>query len=127
MPGRVLSEPEVQPAEVPARVALTGVPAGRVPATTKMTASGVAASASVLRVCGGEETDHGQQDRKDALRPHKEGRSSGHGLPHPRECDSSLLLFGWSGVLCPCRISFGALVAQSISSCLPTTQELAVS
>src|SRR6266851_762969 len=58
MPGRVLSEPEMQPAEVPA-------------------------SASVLRICGREETDYGQQDRKDARRPQKEGSSSGHGLATP--------------------------------------------
>ena len=57
MPGRVLSEPEVQPAEVPARVARAGVPAGRVPAT-KVAASEMAASASVLRLCGREETDY---------------------------------------------------------------------
>ena len=44
MPGRVLSEPEVQPAEMPAR----GAPARRVPA------SGVSAPASVLRLCGRE-------------------------------------------------------------------------
>ncbi len=80
MPGRVLSEPKVQPAEVPARVAPAGVPAGRVPAT-KVAASGVAAPASVLRLREGKETDHAQQDRKDAPRPQKEGNSSGHGLP----------------------------------------------
>jgi hypothetical protein len=94
MPGRVLSGPEVQPAEVPARVAPAGVPAGRVPAT-KVAASGVTASAPVLRLCGDEETDHSQQNRKDARRPHKEGSSSGHGPPTPGECGSSLLLFGW--------------------------------
>jgi hypothetical protein len=93
MPGRVPG-PEVQPAEVPARVAPAGVPAGRVPAT-KVAASGVATSASVLRFCGGEETDHGQQDRKDAQRSQKEGSSSGHDLP-PRKRGSSLLLFGRS-------------------------------
>ena len=37
--------------------------------------------ASVLRLCGREETDYGQQDWKDARRPHKEGSSSGHGPP----------------------------------------------
>ena len=83
MPGRVFSGPEVQPAEVPARVAPAGVPAGGVPAT-KVAASGVTASAPVLRLCGDEETDHRQQDRKDARRPHKEGSSSGHGPPTPR-------------------------------------------
>src|ERR1700693_344870 len=67
MSGRVFSGPEVQPAEVP-RVAPAGVPAGRVPAA-KVTASGVAAPASVLCLCGGKETDYGQQDRKDARRP----------------------------------------------------------
>jgi hypothetical protein len=77
MAGRVFSGPEVQPAEVPTRVAPAGVPAGRVSAA-KVTASGVAASASVLCLCGGKETDYGQQDRKDARRPHKEGSSSGH-------------------------------------------------
>src|SRR6266851_9612435 len=82
MPGRVLSEPEMQPAEVPALVAPAGVLAGRVPAT-KVAASGMAASASVLRICGREETDYGQQDRKDARRPQKEGSSSGHGLATP--------------------------------------------
>ena len=51
MPGRVLSEPEVQPAEVRARVAPAGVSAGRVPAT-KVAASGVAASTSVLASAG---------------------------------------------------------------------------
>jgi len=88
MPGRVLSEPEVQPAEVRARVAPAGVSAGRVPAT-KVAASGVAASTSVLGLCRDEETDYGQQDRKDAPRSHKEGNSSGHGLPTPR----NLILF----------------------------------
>jgi len=78
MPRRVLSGPEVQPAEVPASVTRAGVPAGRVPAT-KVAASGVAAS--VLRLCGREETDCRQQDRKDAPQSHKEGNSSGHGLP----------------------------------------------
>jgi hypothetical protein len=77
MPGRVFSGPEVQPAEVPTRVAPAGVPAGRVPAA-KVTASGVAASASVLCLCGDKKTDYGQQHRKDARRPHKEGSSSGH-------------------------------------------------
>jgi len=82
MPGRVPSGPEVQPAELPARAAPAGVTAGRV-AATKVAASGVAASASVLRLCGREETDHGEQDQKDTRRPHKEGSSSGHGLPTP--------------------------------------------
>jgi hypothetical protein len=58
----VLSEPEVQPAEVRARAAPAGVSAGRVPA------SKVAASTSVLGLCGDEETGHGQQDRKHARR-----------------------------------------------------------
>jgi hypothetical protein len=80
MPARAPPGPEVQPAEVPARMAPAGVPAGRVPAA-KVTASGVAASASMLRLCGREETDYGQQDWKDAQRPHKEGSSSGHGPP----------------------------------------------
>ena len=87
MPGRVLSEPEMRPAEVPALVAPAGVLAGRVPATkvaaSGMAASGMAASASVLRICGREKTDYGQQDRKDARRPQKEGSSSGHGLATP--------------------------------------------
>ena len=77
MSGRFFSGPGVQPAEVTTRVAPAGVPAGRVPAA-KVTASGVAASASVLCLCKGKETDYGQQDRKDARRPHKEGSSSGH-------------------------------------------------
>jgi hypothetical protein len=77
MRGKVFSGPEVQPAEVPTRVAPAGVPAGRVPAA-KVTASGVAASASVLCLCGDKKTDYGQQHRKDARRPHKEGSSSGH-------------------------------------------------
>ncbi len=97
MSGRVLSEPEVQPAEVPARVAPAGVPAGRVPAT-KVPASGMAASASVLRLCGNEETDYGQQDRKDARRPHKEGNSSGHGLPTPGSLGPVYSCSGRSGV-----------------------------
>jgi hypothetical protein len=87
MPGRVLSEPEMQPAEVPALVAPAGVLAGRVPATkvaaSGMAPSGMAASASVLRICGREETDYGQHNRKDARPSHKEGNSSGHGLPTP--------------------------------------------
>ena len=82
MARRVFSGPEVQPAEVPTRVAPAGVPAGRVPAggrvpAAKVAAAGVAAAA-VLCLCGGKETDYGQQDRKDARRPHKEGSSSGH-------------------------------------------------
>ena len=77
MPGRVFSGPEVQPAEVPTRVAPARVPARRVP-SAKVAASGVAASASVLCLCKGKQTDYGQQDRKDARRPHKEGSSSGH-------------------------------------------------
>jgi len=93
MSGRVLSRPEVQPAEVPARVAPARVPAGRVPAA-KVSASGVSASASVLRLCGREEADHGQQNRKDARRPHKEGSSSGHGLPTP---GNSALFYSGSG------------------------------
>jgi hypothetical protein len=80
MPGRVFSGPEVQPAEVTARVAPAGVTAGRVRAT-KVATSRVAASASALRLCGREETDHGERDQKDTQRPHKEGSSSGHGLP----------------------------------------------
>jgi hypothetical protein len=83
MPSRVLPEPEVQPAEVRARVAPAEVSAGRVPATK------VAASTSVLGLCRDEETDHGQQDRKDARRSHKEGNSSSHGLPTP----GNLILF----------------------------------
>jgi hypothetical protein len=95
MRARVLSEPNVKPAEVPARVASPGVPTGRMPATevaatevaatgvaaTEVAATGVASPASVLRFCGGEKTYHGQQDRKDVQRPHKEGSSSGHGPP----------------------------------------------
>jgi len=50
---------------------------------TKVTASGVSAPTSVLRLCGREETDYGQHNRKDARRSHKEGNSSGHGLPTP--------------------------------------------
>src|SRR4029077_9384849 len=80
MPGRVLSGPEVQPAELPPLVAPAIMLAGRVPAT-KVAASGVAAPASVLRLREREETDYAQQDRKNARRPHKEGSSSGHGLP----------------------------------------------
>jgi len=102
MPGRVLSEPEMQPAEVPALVALAGVLAGRVPATK------VAASASVLRICGREETDYGQQDQKDARRPQKEGSSSGHGLarrsprgPHSesRNPSAQALVCVWTNVV----------------------------
>jgi hypothetical protein len=96
MPGRVFSGPEVQPAEVP-RVAPAGVPAGRVPAA-KVTASGVAAPASVLCLCGGKETDYGQQDRKDARRPHKERQFEWLLAFHPRQYSPSLLLFGWSTV-----------------------------
>ena len=85
MRARVLSEPNVKPAEMPARVASPGVPTGRMPATevaaSRVAASGVASPASVLRFCGGEKTYHGQQDRKDVQRPHKEGSSSGHGPP----------------------------------------------
>jgi hypothetical protein len=85
MRARVLSEPNVKPAEVPARVASPGVPTGRMPATevaaTGVAATGVASPASVLRFRGGEKTYHGQQDRKDVQRPHKEGSSSGHGPP----------------------------------------------
>ena len=80
MRARVLSEPNVKPAEMPARVASPGVPSGRMPAT-EVAASGVASPASVLRFCGGEKTYHRQQDRKDVQRPHKEGSSSGHGPP----------------------------------------------
>jgi len=88
MPGRVLSEPEMQPAEVPANK--------------------VAASASVLRICGREETDYGQQDRKDARRPQKEGSSSGHGLarrsprgPHSesRNPSAHALVCVWTNVV----------------------------
>src|SRR5713101_8075221 len=82
MPGRVFSGPEVQPAEVPARVAPAGGLSGRMPAT-RVATSRVAASASVLRLSGREETDYTQQNRKNARRPHKEGSSSGHGLPTP--------------------------------------------
>jgi hypothetical protein len=85
MRARVLSGPNVKPAEMPARVASPGVPTGRMPATevaaSRVAASGVASPASVLRFCGGEKTYHGQQDRKDVQRPHKEGSSSGHGPP----------------------------------------------
>jgi len=83
MPGRVLSEPEVQPTEVPATVVLAGMPAEGMSAT-KMSATRVAASAPVLRLYRAELTDYTQQDRqdrKDARRPHQEGSSSGHGLP----------------------------------------------
>jgi hypothetical protein len=77
----------VQPPEVPATVAPAGVPAGSVPASkvpaTKVAASGVSAPTSVLRLCGREETDYGQHNRKDARPSHKEGNSSGHGLPTP--------------------------------------------
>src|ERR1700722_9403258 len=80
MRARVLSEPNVKPAEVPARVASPGVPTGRMPAT-EVAATGVASPASVLSFGGGEKTYHGQQDRKDVQGPHKEGSSSGHGPP----------------------------------------------
>ncbi len=93
MPGRVPSGPEVQPTEVPARLATAGVPAGRTPAG-RVPASRVASSASVLRHCGGEETDHAQQNRKDLRRPHKEGKSSGHGFTTPGNVGFSLLLMG---------------------------------
>ncbi len=87
MPGGVFSGPEVQPAEVPARMAPAGGLSGRMPATrvatSRVAASRVAASASVLRLSGREETDYTQQNRKYARRPHKEGSSSGHGLPTP--------------------------------------------
>jgi hypothetical protein len=98
MPGRVPPRPEVQPAEVPARMAAAGVPAGRTPAR-RVPTSRVASSASVLRHCGGEETDHAQQNRKALRRPHEGRNSSGHGLTTPgnvgsvysswgaRECD----------------------------------------
>jgi hypothetical protein len=118
-PGRVLSGPEVQPAEMPAPLAPTGLPAGRVPAT-KVAASGVAASAPLLRLCGREETDHRQQDRKDARRSHKEGNSSGHGLP----TQGIRLYFTpgrWSGALCKCRYRlqgsgvFGGIPVSGIS------------
>ena len=95
MPGRVPPRPEVQPAEVPARMATAGVPAGRTPAG-RVPASRVASSASVLRHCGGEETDHAQQNRKDLRRPHKEGNSSGHGFTTPGNVGFSLLLMGCS-------------------------------
>ena len=78
MPGRVPSGPEVQPTEVPARMATTALLAGRTPAGS-VPASRVASSAPVLRHCGGEETDHAQQNRKELRQPHKEGNSSGHG------------------------------------------------
>jgi hypothetical protein len=81
----------------PKRPPGAGLHGGRVPAA-KVTASGVAASASVLRLCGGKETHYGQQDRTDARRPHKEGSSSGHWPFHPEECSSSLLLCGCSRV-----------------------------
>lgn len=77
-------------------MAPAGVPAGRV------AASGMAASASVLRLCGDEETGHGQQDQKDAQRSRKEGNSSGHGLPTP---GNPPIFYSRSGVrvLCKCR------------------------
>jgi len=102
MPGRVLSEPEVQPAEVPARVAPARVPAGRVSAT-KVAASEVSAPASMLRLCGDEQTDHRQQDRKDAQRSHKEGNSSGHGLPTRENLIVFYCRWGGRGALCKCR------------------------
>jgi hypothetical protein len=87
MPGRVPPRPEVQPAEVPARMATAGVPAGRTPPGSvparRVPTSRVASSASVLRHCGGEETDHAQQNRKALRRPHEESNSSGHGLTTP--------------------------------------------
>jgi len=77
----------VQPTEVPARMATTALSAGRTPAgrvpARGVPASRVASSASVLRHCGGEETDHAQQNRKELRRPYKEGNSSGHGLTTP--------------------------------------------
>jgi pimeloyl-ACP methyl ester carboxylesterase len=82
MLGRVPPRPEVQPAEVPARMATPGVPAGRTPAR-RVPASRVASSASVLRHCGGEETDHAQQNRKALRRPHEGSNSRGHGLTTP--------------------------------------------
>ena len=95
MPGRVFSGPGAQPAEVTTRVAPAGVPAGRVPAT-KVTASGMAASASasVLGLCKDKETDYGQPDRKDARRPHKEGSSSGH---WPSTPDTIVTVYSCSG------------------------------
>jgi hypothetical protein len=87
MPGRVPPRPEVQPAEVPARISTAGVPAGRTPSGSvparRVPTSRVASSASVLRHCGGEETDHAQQNRKALRRPHEESNSSGHGLTTP--------------------------------------------
>src|SRR6266852_2475541 len=91
MPGRVFSGPEVQPAEVPARMAPAGGLSGRMPATRLATAR---VAASVLRICGREETDYGQQDRKDARRPQKEGSSSGHGLATP---GNRILFYSLSG------------------------------
>lgn len=120
MPGRVLSEPEGQPADVPARVAPAGVPAGRVPAT-KVASSGV--PASVLRLCRSEKTHHRQQDRNDAWRAHKEGSSNGHGLPTPGNVVPVYSCSGWSGA-CDFQLSAVSLrkripvEAIDISACV---------
>lgn len=37
----------------------------------------------LMYFCGDDETDHGHQDRQNARQSHKEGDSSGHGLPTP--------------------------------------------
>jgi hypothetical protein len=98
MPGRVPPGPEVQPAEVPARMATAGVPTGRTSAGSvparRVAASRVAASASVLRHRGGEETDHAQQNRKALRRPHEESNSSGHGLTTPGNVGSVYACWG---------------------------------
>ena len=97
MPGRVPPGPEVQPAEVP-RMPTAGVPAGRTAAGSvparRVPASRVASSASVLRHCGGEETDDAQQNRKALRKPHEESNSSGHGLTTPGNVGSVYSCWG---------------------------------
>src|ERR1700731_4430436 len=73
----MLSECRAQPAEMFSSFAFSRMATGRV------TSGWVSAPTSVLRLCEREETDYGQHNRKDARRWHKEGNSSGHGLPTP--------------------------------------------
>ncbi len=83
-PRSLISKTKVQPTGMPpTRATPARMPAGRVPAS-KMSARRVAAPAAVLRLCRCEKTHCGHPNQNYARRPHKEGNSFGHSLPHPQ-------------------------------------------
>jgi hypothetical protein len=61
--------------------------------TSRVSACGVAATASMLRLCRCEQTHESQENQDYSRQSRKEGNSFGHSLPIPKESVASLLLF----------------------------------